>query len=400
MLKVYLDWNCITHCKDSMKYMLDVYQKYSSYVIFPYSLAHIKDLLHSSDERNPYFDEDVKLLARICGKHLLSKNNGVLTPYFANPEECLSKEGPDIQLTQKIVDNLISPEMCHEVKQLIQTSFSKNILHKIQTINKPEDVLPTIEHLSKESGQSIDICAFMKENAPQGVSTTEFLNNSLYIFLDLIGYKSEKRNKTVTNIWNDNEHIGIASRCDVLVSNDSAMRSKAQSIYSLDLHPTIVLSPKDLEKYLEEEISKEYNIDYILSCTSIYGSAREEKDGLHYKIMYTPIMGLFNVCASVASMGYSQYPNVTFFMYCFNHTPYIFYTEIERFLRYFSLLISSKREREWFWINVAEPFLSKNTSLTKDIQYTIYDKDHGVYITLMKDVLQQQPIPMLRIVTI
>ena len=47
MLKIYLDWNIITHLKsdgDDNKEILDALQEYKRFFVFPYSIAHLHDL--------------------------------------------------------------------------------------------------------------------------------------------------------------------------------------------------------------------------------------------------------------------------------------------------------------------------------------------------------------------
>mgnify|MGYP006991365433 CR=1 FL=1 len=72
MLKIYFDWNCITHSKDE-KYssLLEIVKLYGKDFIFPFSNAHIRDVLVSHKEGNKYFDLDISLLETICGKHYL-----------------------------------------------------------------------------------------------------------------------------------------------------------------------------------------------------------------------------------------------------------------------------------------------------------------------------------------
>lgn len=67
MLKIYLDWNIITHLKDDNNrdlymYLLTNKDKF----IFPYSKAHIKDLLVSKDANNNYYEQDFQSLTEIC----------------------------------------------------------------------------------------------------------------------------------------------------------------------------------------------------------------------------------------------------------------------------------------------------------------------------------------------
>lgn len=61
MLKIYFDWNCITHSKDNYSYLLEIVKLYGKYFIFPFSNAHIRDVLVSHQEGNKYFDLDIRV---------------------------------------------------------------------------------------------------------------------------------------------------------------------------------------------------------------------------------------------------------------------------------------------------------------------------------------------------
>lgn len=64
MLKIYLDWNCITHSKDRFPYILEIAEECAGRFIFPYSNAHIRDLLVSRKSNNEYYQQDLDLLTR------------------------------------------------------------------------------------------------------------------------------------------------------------------------------------------------------------------------------------------------------------------------------------------------------------------------------------------------
>lgn len=49
MLKIYFDWNCITHSKDKYPYILEICESCKDKFIFPYSNAHIRDLMVNKD---------------------------------------------------------------------------------------------------------------------------------------------------------------------------------------------------------------------------------------------------------------------------------------------------------------------------------------------------------------
>jgi hypothetical protein len=48
MIKVYLDWNCITHCKDSLVELKELLQQYRHIFICPYGVAHLRDIQTSA----------------------------------------------------------------------------------------------------------------------------------------------------------------------------------------------------------------------------------------------------------------------------------------------------------------------------------------------------------------
>ena len=57
MLKIYLDWNIITHLKDdndTSKELLNAIRDYHDFFIFPFSAAHLRDLC-KGDKNCPGF---------------------------------------------------------------------------------------------------------------------------------------------------------------------------------------------------------------------------------------------------------------------------------------------------------------------------------------------------------
>ena len=71
MLKIYLDWNCINNIQTRHMELYELIKEYGHLFIFPYSNAHIRDLMVSKDENNPFYQRDIATLSEICGKHLL-----------------------------------------------------------------------------------------------------------------------------------------------------------------------------------------------------------------------------------------------------------------------------------------------------------------------------------------
>ena len=62
MLKIYLDWNCINNIERRHPKLYWLLTEYGEAFIFPYSNAHIRDLMMSHNPDNRYFDHDIELL--------------------------------------------------------------------------------------------------------------------------------------------------------------------------------------------------------------------------------------------------------------------------------------------------------------------------------------------------
>lgn len=102
MLKIYFDWNCITHSKNIYPYILNIAEECGDRFIFPFSNAHIRDLMVSHTKGNKYFDSDLNLLERICNKHYLLFEDGQMMPKFATPKEVVDVSGDTLEMIQKM----------------------------------------------------------------------------------------------------------------------------------------------------------------------------------------------------------------------------------------------------------------------------------------------------------
>ena len=130
MLKIYLDWNIITHLKDEQNSDLFTFlQTNKDYFIFPYSKAHIKDLLVSKDANNNYYEQDFQLLTEICEHHLLEHEQNINNPY---PYKCYPKD----YLTQNATE-----------LELLSSGFSKDTFCKYLMNNKlnPDDFMSILK---------------------------------------------------------------------------------------------------------------------------------------------------------------------------------------------------------------------------------------------------------------
>lgn len=89
MLKIYLDWNIITHLKNEKnKELREAISRYGKSFIFPYSEAHLHDL-RSGYKSNPGYQKDQTFLNDICETHLLEYDGKINSAY---PYKCDTME--------------------------------------------------------------------------------------------------------------------------------------------------------------------------------------------------------------------------------------------------------------------------------------------------------------------
>lgn len=93
MIRIYLDWNIISNLKrPENKEIKDFIDKHKSYFLFPYSPAHFKDLMKSYTPNNKYFEQDLKTLEYLSGKHLIQWEENGTVPLFRTPKEYFEDE--------------------------------------------------------------------------------------------------------------------------------------------------------------------------------------------------------------------------------------------------------------------------------------------------------------------
>ena len=118
MLKIYLDWNCINNIQTKYPKLYELIKEYGHLFIFPYSNAHIRDLIVSHKPDNSYFESDIETLCEICGKHHLLFENNIMQPLFGFPKEYVKTYGDALEIVQK--SELITPEQYQLIKQSVR----------------------------------------------------------------------------------------------------------------------------------------------------------------------------------------------------------------------------------------------------------------------------------------
>lgn len=397
MLKIYFDWNCITHSKDKYPYILEICESCKEKFIFPYSNAHIRDLMVNKDLNIEEYERDLYLLGQICGKHFLSFGDGQMKPYFGMPQDFID----DVGFLYNILQNtdIISPEVYQIIKETVRKNIPDNVFKRIQG-SDPQNTIDEIESYIDSVLPGKDLISIMGTlpHSLRSLMNTETQFKSVCLALDLFGFRPEKKDKRYMNIDADASHVFYAGHCDVFVSADKKLRDKAKAVYSKYNYQTRVISPKEFEDFIEKELYNEYSIEKIINSIKEYGTPRLEVDGLHYCLLQSPILGLFNACHKIdENWGYSGSTSAWIFRYCFNNTPYLFYTEIEKFCSlWLNMLPQSMKDT--FRSEYITPITSGILQDTLKTSFTIDSFDGNLQIKLFSDPFTPIPCPMMEVI--
>lgn len=394
MIKIYLDWNCITHSKEQEKlyYVSEIVDKYKQYIICPYTTTHLRDVIVSREKHKDDFDKDLIQLTKIAENHLLYWNGKQILPKSAFPKECVEKEGNVLNFIQTI--EWIKPDIYVFLKQYVQNLLPEDIRHSIQKENDPTKVFPRIDDYIQHTLKCTDLQHRMTNNQLKELIDVETRFKTMCLGLDIFGYKSEEKNKSFANIDADAEHIFMAAHCDYLVSADKRMRAKAQALYSKFQFQTIVIKPEDLENVVQQALSTAFSIDYIHSCIDTYGHPiSEDSAGIHYRLLPIPLFTLFSYCITGSAIKQPLGDKTAFFFYGFK-VPYLFDKEIETFLNKIIQHMPMEYVND-FIVRYANPIMRHERI---SAPYRILFQDQPMEFILHMDPLHEIPIPMLQIV--
>ena len=320
MIKVYLDWNCITHCKDLFPELNELLKLYNDIFVCPYTEAHIRDVQRSSNCNSVYYQQDLDLLTQISGMNMLNIRGQKLELNKVSPRECINCHVGEYD---DIINNLTP--FYRTIQSLIQSKINPKDLSQISKANSPEMVLPLIDSIiSRDQQTTYNIDALFKQySASVNVDIVSKVRQ-VYYFLDLLGYKKEKGKKSLANMDTDAQHIALAALCDYLISDDDRMREKAKVIYGYTHCATIVMSPQEFMISMPKVAAKCKDVDRIPNIMQTNGFPSIQEDGAHYKKIDSPLWGTFNLCLNASSLSNTMPSNEAYFV----TDQYMFFDEL------------------------------------------------------------------------
>ena len=450
MLKIYLDWNIITHLKsdgDDNKEILDALQEYKKFFVYPYSIAHLHDL-YSGDSSNPGYTKDLEMIGELCGTHLLeySYETDCAYPYKCTPKEYLERNSNALQLfssgfTEEAFQKLFGKwgvdvtktmnKMAKEKVPPIEFPFlnaqirnTKEALIAVMRLGerfaKDKKMPRMVERYVKEAtGKQywdiknsnsdnifhvIDKITLTQVGKPFAEIVKDYQKQkneymfftSLYLALNTTGFSSDK-NRNILNIYTDAEHAYYASKCDVFVTDDSNLKEKAQAIYNLMGIHTKVIEKKQFVNMMEEEVGLEFDLEHFYNVVlPKYGMpSREEGDLLYYKEMPYRFLGLFNYCEKVTLPNSSVTPVV--FRLVIPPNGILYYTELQVFFELIESLLD-KKGKEIFRHNYRDVFLERKKDKIQNVGITINCGDYIIQLKANQDT--DIPLPLMVLIRI
>lgn len=345
MIKVYLDWNCITHCKDLYPKLKELLKLYNYVFICPYGIAHLRDVQTNHDANHLEYEKDLDLLTEISHGNMLHLKEGRLSMYNVTPREYLANPDIDFELIQDI--NIIP---YYELRQRIRTKIGPQNIRSISIENDPTEVIPKINNLIND-----DIDSIFESYNSWGDNTLETKTRRIYYLLDIMGYKSEKK-KSLSNIDTDALHIATGSICDYLISGDGNLCYKARALYDHVHCATKIMDPYTFMQEIPSIVEGCFNHERIPEVMKTNGIPTIKEDGAHYENLKYPLWGIFKRCLNAASLNSSQPTNKAYFV---TGEQFLFYDELMPIANIASLVFPES-ERESFIEMYVQSFKQKN----------------------------------------
>lgn len=160
MIKVYLDWNCITHCKDSLIELKELLVRYNNFFICPFTEAHLRDLLTKSARNTDYYEQDLDLLTQISSGNMLLLKGNEIKLYKVNPKEYIAKDGDVLDYIQNEFNFPYDT-----IRQSIRLVLSEKDRNQIAKEDAPQNVIPLINKMvQRDSNMDADIDTLLEQS--------------------------------------------------------------------------------------------------------------------------------------------------------------------------------------------------------------------------------------------
>lgn len=236
-MRVYLDNNVLINIEENVYGQKDFLS--ISGAEYYYSNAHISELLNGVDKSIPGLKERrLSTIRAVCGnKYLFQDTAFIIRLARCKPEQAY--------------ENVNRFDFMRGSINELAKSYTPNragILEELQWDAKevgnysPEEILEMIDKKFRVSKYHYGIKEYLSLSEAYTEST---IYSSLFNLLDMVCYRKDKDN--VARLY-DSSHAHYARKCEVLVSDDSKMRVKAEAVYHyLNVHTRVMSADEFLK---------------------------------------------------------------------------------------------------------------------------------------------------------
>ncbi len=215
--------------------------------------------------------------------------------------------------------------------------------------------------------------------------TTRFeFFKTAYLFLDIIGFKSDKLKKptdTAKNIVVDSEHAFYGAHCDYFVVNDKNLRIKSKVLYSEFKIPTKILSFEEFREVLDDMIHLPPNstdeivenaFQYIDFNKVVEKYEKSEEFESEMIAIELPIL-YFNFFNYVIHQKYEKdkVVGLTYRRVFKNYSDFVYFTELENLFQRIDNLVQFDRDENFEENKQEFIFGQKEVRFKKFIKYGI-----------------------------
>lgn len=238
-MKIYFDNNIIISIEEGEIDFLSVKGKYAR-DYFVYSYAHIQELLEAEKDKDDLIKKRLKTISLITENLYTFPDTYSINFKTENPQKVINLYN-EIILVTTLFRNAAKNFNVDREKII---DFFEIDIKRINNY-KPEELIKSIDEVIRKK-LFIDLKNFIDMSG----NTYRDNVNTIFNFLDVIGFWKDKKNKK-SNLARtyDAAHTFFASACDIFVSNDERARNKAKVVYSLYNLSTKILSYDEFINY-------------------------------------------------------------------------------------------------------------------------------------------------------
>lgn len=246
--KVYLDQNLLSeYAKNSTLRNRINNLKTLKKITFYYSPSHLEETF-----KIPNYETKKLLISSIrqlTDDVVILPEQNVNTFFVENPEFGLKRVAKCDGSTQALEELML---LSSKDRKMYIPKYDTNE-HRSKIANN-KSIFNSISDNEFRELISLSHSSLLYKDDYQGITDKHTLLHAIYTLssaLNLIGYKLDKKEKTIKSALHDIEHLVYASEADLFVTNDVGFRERANQIYKFMHIGTKVISLDELESFVK-----------------------------------------------------------------------------------------------------------------------------------------------------